>query len=251
MGRFGKNRVPNFMKGKEDAIGANPRVADENLDEMHPVEIVSLGDHGDDHAMIVIKSKSGEELELRFDYDGNGMLTAMHDDHEYSIPVEIEVVSDEDQEEEEEMHMSPSGRMTNMSPDDDDYEINYGHSAAAYEKKLTKGQTKLDKNKNGKLDKQDFQLLQKEKSGKAESTFENFVNECWSPMVEGYNAAMSEEAKRAIKAICEEVLIKEAQMCDEDADPNHTYENYLNECGSYMSECMMEAAAEVDVEENI
>ena len=252
MGRFGKNRVPNFMKGKEDAIGANPRVADENLDEMHPVEIVSLGDHGDDHAMIVIKSKSGEELELRFDYDGNGMLTATHDDHEYSIPVEIEVVSDEDHEEEE-MHMSPSGRMTNMSPEDDDYEINYGRSAQAYEK-LTAGQKKLDKNKNGKLDKQDFKLLNKSKKeadGKAVETFESFVNECWSPMTEGYNPAMSEEAKRAIKAICEEMLIKEAQMCDEDSDPNHTYENYLNEAGSYMSKCMMEAAAEVDVEEPI
>jgi hypothetical protein len=248
MGKFGKSRVPNFMKGKEDAIGANPRVGAENLDEMHPIEIVSLGDHGDNHAMIVIRTKSGEELELKFDYDGNGMLTASHDDHEYSIPVEIEVVSDEDSEEdEEEMHMSPSGRMTNMSPADDDYEINYGHSDEAYEK-LTKGQKKLDKNQNGKLDKQDFKLLQKEKSGKAEDTFESFVNECWSPMTEGYNLAMSEDAKRAIKSICEELLIKEAQMCDEDADPNHTYENYLNECGSYMTECMMESAAGVDVE---
>lgn len=218
MGRFGKNRVPNFMKGKEDAIGANPRVADENLDEMHPVQIVSLGDHGDDHAMIVIKSKSGEELELRFDYDGNGMLTATHDDHEYSIPVEIEVISDE------------------------------------VDEKLKGNQKKLDKNRNGKIDSGDFKLLNKSKKeaeGKAVETFESFVNECWSPMTEGYNPAMSEEAKRAIKAICEEMLIKEAQMCDEDADPNHTYENYLNEAGSYMSKCMMEAAAEVDVEEPI
>jgi hypothetical protein len=218
MGRFGKNRVPNFMKGKEDAIGANPRVADENLDEMHPVEIVSLGDHGDDHAMIVIRSKSGEELELRFDYDGNGMLTAMHGDHEYSIPVELEVVSDE------------------------------------IDEKLKGKQKNLDKNRNGKIDSGDFKLLNKSKKeteGKASNTFENFVNECWSPMTEGYNPAMSEEAKRAVKAICEELLIKEAQMCDEDADPNHTYENYLNEVGSYMSNCMMEAAAEVDVEEPI
>jgi|688.fasta_scaffold00021_92 hypothetical protein len=218
MGRFGKNRVPNFMKGKEDAIGANPRVADENLDEMHPVEIVSLGDHGDDHAMIVIRSKSGEELELRFDYDGNGMLTAMHGDHEYSIPVELEVVSDE------------------------------------IDEKLKGKQKNLDKNRNGKIDSGDFKLLNKSKEdteGKASNTFENFVNECWSPMTEGYSPAMSEEAQNAVKSVCEEILIKEAQMCDEDADPNHTYENYLNEVGSYMSKCMMEAAAEVDVEEPI
>jgi hypothetical protein len=70
-------------------------------------------------------------------------------------------------------------------------------------------------------------------------------------MTEGYSPAMSEEAQNAVKSVCEEILIKEAQMCDEDADPNHTYENYLNEVGSYMSKCMMEAAAEVDVEEPI
>ena len=69
-------------------------------------------------------------------------------------------------------------------------------------------------------------------------------------MEESYNLAMSEEAKRAIKAICEEMLIQEAQRCDEDADPMHTYENYLNECGSYMTECMMEAAAGVPVTES-
>jgi hypothetical protein len=73
-------------------------------------------------------------------------------------------------------------------------------------------------------------------------TFENFVNECWGPMNEEYSPAMSEEAKRAIKSICEEILIHEAQGCNEDADPNHTYESYLNECGQYMTECMMRAA---------
>ena len=69
-------------------------------------------------------------------------------------------------------------------------------------------------------------------------------------MEEGYNPAMSEEAKRAVKTICEDMLIKEAQACDEDQDPSHTYESYLNECGSYMTECMMNAASNLKVEES-
>lgn len=77
---------------------------------------------------------------------------------------------------------------------------------------------------------------------KVASTFENFVNECWGPMNEEYSPAMSEEAKRAIRSICEEVLIHEAHGCNEDSDPNHTYESYLNECAQYMAESMMRAA---------
>lgn len=179
-------------------------------------EILGLGDHGDDFAKITIKTEEGEEVELEFKYDGEGMIHAEHNGRTYSIPVEVEF-SEPD-------HVS---------------------------EKLVKGQKKLDKNKNGRLDKEDFAMLRK--SGKKSTekpgakTFESFVNECWSPMNEGYNPAMSEEAKRAVKAICEEMLIKEAKSCHEDSDPMHTYENYLNECGQYMTECMMEAAANMDV----
>ena len=190
MGKFGNRAYPKFMS-KEETYGINPHTQETRLDEKSPVEIVSLGDHGDDHAMIVIKTESGEELELKFDYDGEGQLVAHHGDHEYVIPVEVEVISGEHEEEHEDEHEEHHGAMP---------------------------------------------------------TFESFVNECWSPMTECYNPAMSEEAKRAIKTICEEILIKEAQMCDEDHDPMHTYENYLNECGQYMTECMMEAAANIPVE---
>jgi len=72
--------------------------------------------------------------------------------------------------------------------------------------------------------------------------FDGFINECWTPMTEGYSPSMSEEARRAIKSICEEVLIHEAYQCNEDADPDHTYESYLNECAQYMTECMMRSA---------
>lgn len=204
MGKFGKYRKPKFMEGEfvpESHGKGNIRPS-----------IVSLTGHGDDHAMIVIKTGDGQEVELKFDYDGEGMLTSQHGENEYSIPVEVEIVSE----------------------------------------KLSKGQQKLDKNKNGKLDKQDFAMLRKSKKAepKEVKTFEGFVNECWTPMTEGYNPAMSEEAKRAVKTICEDILIKEAQSCDEDQDPMHTYENYLNECGAYMTECMMEAAAGIEVDED-
>ena len=73
-------------------------------------------------------------------------------------------------------------------------------------------------------------------------SFKKFINECWSPIKEGYSSSMSEDAKRAIKSICEKILIHEAYQCNEDEDPEHTYENYLNECAQYMAECMMRAA---------
>jgi hypothetical protein len=173
------------------------------------------------------------------------MLTAQHGEHEYSIPVEIDYVEsdDDDFEDKWELEDAPEG----------DPRFSDKMNEAA--KKLSAKQKKfLDKDGNGELTKKDFLLLNKNKKkdteGKVAETFESFVNECWTPMEEGYNLAMSEEAKRAIKALCEELLIQEAQRCDEDADPMHTYENYLNECGSYMTECMMEAAASVSVEES-
>ena len=162
------------------------------VNELKPVQIVGLGDHGDDHAVITIKLPSGEDVELHFDYDGQGMLTANHEDQEYSIPVEVGSMGEPDEDDD-----------MDFSPEDED-----GHVV---------------------------------------STFEGFVNECWSPIDESYSPAMSEDAKRAIKSMCEELLIHEAKACDEDQDPMHTYETYLNECGQYMTECLMESAQKLEV----
>lgn len=216
MGKFGKRRLPKFMDAQQEV---QEMMGEDQLEQTHPIQIVSLGDHGDDHVMITIRTKDGEELELKFDYDGDGMLTAQHGDHEYSVPVEVEIAEE---------------------AEDDVYEALKGKQKA------------LDKNKNGKIDSEDFKMLRTKKgkdSHKAVNTFESFVNECWTPMAEGYNPAMSEEAKRAVKALVEDMLIKEAQACNEDSDPEHTYENYLNEVGQYLTDCMMEAAAGIDVEE--
>lgn len=216
MGKFGNRRIPKFME--DDAV-----IPESHGSQESPIQIVSLGDHGDDHAMLVIKTHDGQEVELRFDYDGDGMLTAQHGDHEYSIPVEVEVVSDDDQVESYEVAEAKKGKPDFLDIDKDG------------DKKEPMKKAIQDKNKSKKAD------------PKAVKTFEGFVNECWSPMEEGYNPAMSEEAKRAIKSICEDILIKEAQMCDEDQDSSHTYESYLNECGSYMAECMAEAAANLQI----
>lgn len=207
MGKFGNKRIPKFMSG-EPIPESHEGVA------IHP-EILSLKGHGDDHAMIIIKTHDGQEVELRFDYDGDGMLTAQHGDHEYSIPVEIEIVSG--------MEESKQGKPDYLDFDGD------GDKKEPMKKALQ------DKKKS---------------KTKAAKTFENFVTECWNPMEEGYSPAMSEEAKEAIKSICEDLLIKEAQACDEDRDPMHTYENYLNEVGSYMTKCMTEAAAGLQVNES-
>jgi len=354
MGKFGNKRIPKFMMGEPIPESHEGRA-------IHPT-ILSLSGHGDDHAMIVIKTQDGQEVELRFDYDGDGMLTAQHGDHEYSIPVEVEIVSDmEESSQVDEISnavkrsafMKAWDRSKELDPEKEGFRsskaIQQAHAfqthinpeikreaqsiasmfgegvtvdikktgggpiddytqAIALEfyegreifakvtiysdgrvdkvgqfpeniqrrlvrfvdkvrheelrkpapgpmiepvsEKLSKGQKKLDKNKNGKLDKNDFEIIRKSKTEKVVESFQSFVNECWNPMEEGYNPAMSEEAKRAIKKICEEILIKEAQMCDEDKDTMHTYENYLNECGSYMTECMMESAANLKVNES-
>ena len=156
------------------------------------VEIIGLGDHGDDHAIIKIKLPSGEEVELHFDYDGQGMLKAQHGEHEYSIPVEVEHEEHESDQEEREEHE--------------------GHA-----------------------------------EGHVTPTFESFLAECWNPITEGYSPTMSEDAVRAIKSLCEELLIKEAESCHLDQDPMHTYESYLNEVGQCLTECMMEAAQTLKV----
>jgi hypothetical protein len=363
MGKFGKNRIPKFMMGE-------PIPESHDGKTMNPT-ILSLSNHGDDHAMIIIKTHDGQEVELRFDYDGDGMLTAQHGDHEYSIPVEVEIVSDMD----ESAHiyeisnavrrrafMKARDMENSLDPEKDVFKRNKAMmQAKAFQQhidpeiqreaqsiakllgddvraelkkanmistgaqdtqaisimfhqggknlaglmvystgkvemtvgsfpdnvqrrlvrfidkvkevelstpdadqmseKLTKGQPKLGKNRNGKPDYLDFdqdgdkkepmkKALQDKKHGKAAKTFESFVTECWNPMEEGYSSVMSEEAKQAIKKVCEDLLIKEAQMCDEDMDPMHTYETYLNECGSYMTECMMESAANLKVNES-
>jgi hypothetical protein len=49
---------------------------------------------------------------------------------------------------------------------------------------------------------------------------------------------MSEDAKEAMKSLCESMLCKEAEDYHNDSDDSHTYEGYMNECSNYIKECM-------------
>lgn len=58
---------------------------------------------------------------------------------------------------------------------------------------------------------------------------------------------LSENAKNAIKQICNEVLIKEAHIYETSEDPNQTYETFLRECTHYMAECLIRASQNLKV----
>jgi hypothetical protein len=51
-------------------------------------------------------------------------------------------------------------------------------------------------------------------------------------------SGISEDAKEAIKSLCESMLCKEAEDYHNDPDDSHTYEGYINECSNYVKECM-------------
>jgi hypothetical protein len=55
------------------------------------------------------------------------------------------------------------------------------------------------------------------------------------------SGAMSPEAKLAVEKLCEAILKKEAEDYHNDENPDHTYEGYMKECGSYLNECMGQA----------
>ena len=92
-----------------------------------------------------------------------------------------------------------------------------------------------------------FHAYGKLAEGRASNSFDQFVNECWSPMPESYVPGLSDSAKQAIKRICEEVLIHEAHHHDMTDDESQTYESYLTECHEYLMECMMQAAQKLKV----
>jgi hypothetical protein len=56
-----------------------------------------------------------------------------------------------------------------------------------------------------------------------------------------YSQCMSEDAKQAVKTLCEEMLCKEAMDYHNDAHENHTYEGYISECMGYLKEAMGQA----------
>jgi hypothetical protein len=58
---------------------------------------------------------------------------------------------------------------------------------------------------------------------------------------------LSDVAKDAIKRVCNEILIKEAHVCETSDDPSQTYESFLRECTHYLAECLIRASQNLKV----
>lgn len=207
MGKFGRKPLPKFMKDEQDyPIGEdNSRV--QELQEGHSApEIVSLGDaDGGDFITITIKTVEGEEVALDFKL--------------------------EDEKEETEQEGVYIGTLT-AEHNDVVYTINCEIEEAGngdYDIKIggvtTEGEPKEDEPAEEEVN--EARVLR----------FGQFMNENWDAN-EGMSC--SENAKMAIKSICEQYLCKEGEEFDMNENAEHTYEGYVDECMSYLKECMME-----------
>lgn len=105
MGKYGNYKLPRFA----DMVNRQNEEVDEKAedDNTNPVDhekslaqILKMGEAGEDFVKLTIKTEDGEEIELKFDYDGMGMIHSEHNGQKYSIPVEINVEGEEEGEEE-------------------------------------------------------------------------------------------------------------------------------------------------------
>lgn len=216
MGKFGNKSLPKFMQ-EEEVIGEGSERIQE-LQEGHSApEIISLGDaDGGDFLTITIKTVEGEEVALEFKLDDEkeeteeegiykGTLTAEHNDVVYTIHCEIEEAGN------------------------GDYDIKIGDVAA-------EGEPAEKEEETEKVEEIDESRVLR---------FGEFMNEnmeypeAAELATEGMNC--SEDAKMAIKSICEEYLCKEGMEFDQNENEEHTYEGYAKACMEYLKECMMEA----------
>ena len=103
MGKYGNYKLPRFadmMNNRKD------EEVDENVEENEGsdhteslAQILKMGEAGEDFVKLTIKTEDGEEIELKFDYDGMGMIHAEHNGQKYTIPVEINVEGEENEDE--------------------------------------------------------------------------------------------------------------------------------------------------------
>jgi hypothetical protein len=216
MGKFGNKRMPKFMDQRE-MIGEDSENMKELQDGHSAPEIVSLGDaDGGDFITITIKTVDGEEKALEFKLDDDkeeteeegifkGTLSAEDDGVVYTINCEIEEAGN------------------------GDYDIKIGDVSADGEP----------------AEKEEAEEEVEEIDEARVLRFGEFMNENMGmelptdSMEEGMSC--SENAKMAIKSICEEYLCKEGMEYDQNENEEHTYEGYSKACMEYMSQCMMEA----------
>ena len=255
MGKFGNRRLPRFMEDTNPNT-ERPTRQSRPIREESEHQILSLNGHGDDHAMITIRTQDGEEVELQFNYDGEGMLHAEHNGNTYTIPVEVEIASDKPVETEiDETHIDrlrkgSKYKYSSPSFDDEtefDSEVPQERGEPMYKFKGKKAAHLLPRKhvEDWMNDEED-----EEEDGRAFESFTSYVIEEDCPdcgVTENYGKGMSDDAKSAIKEICEGLLIHEAHQHDSDENEDHTYESYLNECNTYLAECMMRSATNYKV----
>jgi len=102
MGKYGNYKLPRFA----DMVNKQNEEIDEKSEETPEsdhveslAQILKMGEAGDDFVKMTIKTESGEEIELQFDYDGEGMVHAEHNGQTYSVPVKIDVEGGENDDE--------------------------------------------------------------------------------------------------------------------------------------------------------
>lgn len=211
MGKFGNRPLPKFMKEEELPIGEDNEKVQE-LQEGHSApEIISLGDaDGGDFITITIKTVEGDEQALEFKLDDDKEETEEEGIFKGTLSAEHnDVVYTINCEFEE--------------TGDGDYDIKIGDVSAD-------GEAKAEEEPEEEI---------------SESTvlrFNQFMNENYSMQMPEASEGMScsENAKMAIKSICEQYLCKEGEEFDMNENAEHTYEGYTKACMEYLNQCMME-----------
>jgi hypothetical protein len=216
MGKFGNRNIPKFMKNEDTMpIGEDSARIQELQEEHSAPEIISLGDaDGGDFITITVKTVEGEEVALDFKMDDEkeeteeegifkGTLSAEHNDIVYTINCEFEEAGN------------------------GDYDIKIGNVSATGEPKeeMEDESEEIDESRVLRF---------------GEFMNENMYMEDESEMMsEGMSC--SENAKMAIKSICEKMLCREGMDYDMNEVQDHTYEGYTQACMEYLKSCMMES----------
>ena len=267
MGKFGNKSLPKFMQ-EEEVIGEGSERIQE-LQEGHSApEIISLGDaDGGDFLTITIKTVEGEEVALEFKLDDEkeeteeegiykGTLTAEHNDVVYTIHCEIEEAGNGDydikigdvaaegepaekEEETEDVDESKVLRFEDFM--NERFDIGHEFEIGSDENDI-KGHSHLKRGDRVKITKKWKNAVgDVYGTDRSEDDYGLYADDIdhLSRKDEGMNC--SEDAKMAIKSICEEYLCKEGMEFDQNENEEHTYEGYAKACMEYLKECMMEA----------
>jgi hypothetical protein len=211
MGKFGNKNIPKFMKSEDDMPIGEGTERIQELHEGHSApEIISLGDaDGGDFITIMIKTVEGEEVALDFKLDDDKEETEEDGVYKGTLSAEHnDVVYTINCEIEE------SG--------DGDFDIKIGEVTA-----------------DTQLEDEPTEISESRVLRFGEFMNENMAMGSIQATTEGMNC--SENAKLAIKSICEQLLCKEGEEYDMDEEADHTYEGYTQACMEYMKQCMMES----------